>query len=494
MSLLPPSLDPTDLDAIRMRLGDAVASRRPIGLRTVDLGPDAIEALPRRVGEARGERVGDIVVLTDATPMTRGSSDLKADAVARLRTAAPGPAETAVRHVVLGGGRPELHADEVALAEADRAVTGAAVAVSIGSGTVTDITKDASHRAGIPFVAVQTAVSVNAFSDDMAVLLRNGVKRTVPSGWPDALIVDLAVIADAPAAMNQAGFGELMAMFTAPADWYLAGAVGADDSYDEGVVRLYRDGADRLLDHAAGVAAVRHDALAELAGQMTLTGIAMGVAGRTAPLSGTEHTISHLLDMAAAVDGRGTAFHGAQVGVASVVVALAWRRVLRDLDPARLVPGTAGGAGTARPATSARHDRVAAAFDRLDPSGRATAECWTDYQRKVERWTAADDRRQAFAASWPEHRAALGELLLAPEALVEGLRTAGAPTRFSELDPPISPDVARWAVASCHLMRDRFTVADLVELGGGLDTNGLGWDAAFADDLLAEAAALGAGL
>ncbi|HET7168255.1 MAG TPA: iron-containing alcohol dehydrogenase [Candidatus Limnocylindrales bacterium] len=492
MSLLPPSLDPTDIAAIRARLDDAGTDRRPIGLRTIDLGPDAIAALPRRVREARGDRLGDIVVLTDATPIARGSGDLKADAVARLRDAPdpadapPEPAAPSVRHVVLGRDRPELHADEAAIAEADREIDGAAVVVSIGSGTVTDIAKDASHRAGVPFVVVQTAVSVNAFSDDMAVLLRNGVKRTVPSGWPAALIVDLAVIADAPAAMNQAGFGELMAMFTAPADWYLARAVGADESYDEGVVRLFRDGAGRLLDQAAGVAAVRHDALAELAGQMTLTGIAMGVAGRTAPLSGTEHTISHLLDMAAAADGRGTAFHGAQVGVASVVVALAWRRVLRDLDPMRIARGRSAAA-----ASSAARARVAAAFDRLDRTGRATEECWTDYRRKTERWSAADDVRGAFAARWPEHHAALTDLLLAPEALVDGLRTAGAPTRFSELDPPIPPDSARWAVASCHLMRDRFTVADLVELSDGL---GRRWDEAFADDLLAEAAALGAGL
>ena len=68
---------------------------------------------------------------------------------------------------------------------------GAGCVVSVGSGTMTDVAKDASMRAGdIPFVVVQTAVSVNAFSDDMAVLLRDGVKRTVPSRWPDVLIVD----------------------------------------------------------------------------------------------------------------------------------------------------------------------------------------------------------------------------------------------------------------------------------------------------------------
>ena len=78
---------------------------------------------------------------------------------------------------------------------------------------------------------------------------------------------------------------------------------------------------------------------------MTLTGIAMGVAGRTAPLSGTEHLLSHLLDMAAGVAGRPLAFHGAQVGVASVLAATIWSRHARPPgparpDPRRRVPGT----------------------------------------------------------------------------------------------------------------------------------------------------------
>lgn len=482
-----------DLETIRAQLAsDGTPGRRPIGLRALHIGPDALDELPAAVSTARAAPTtgkGDIVVLADATRMRRGSRDLKADAVARLGEAF---GTDVVRHVVVGRDRPELHADAAALAEADTALAGAEVAVSLGSGTITDIVKDASFRAGIPFVVVQTAVSVNAFSDDMAVLLRDGVKRTVPSHWPDALIVDLQVIADAPATMNRAGFGELTAMFTAPADWYLATAIGADDSYDPDVVALFRDRGARLLAHAGGVARADHDALAELAAQMTLTGIAMGVAGRTAPLSGTEHTISHLLDMAAERDGRRTSFHGAQVGVAAVVVALAWRRVLRDLDPIRLI-GQASDADDvdAGASETARHARVADAFDRLDPSGAATAECWTDYRRKATRWDAALDRRAALAAGWPTYRDAIGSLVLAPESIVEGLRTAGAPTRFSELDPPIPPDVARWAVASCHLMRDRFTVADLVDLSGGL---GRGWDETFADELLAEAADLGGGL
>ena len=492
MSLLPPLPDPTDLETLRARLapgesrpGVNAPGRRPIGLRRIEIGPDALDALPAIVAEARevrgrpGSSAGDVVVLTDATPMRRGDADLKAAIVVRLRG-------TSVRHVVLGSDRLELHADERSLAEADLAIRGAAVVVSVGSGTVTDIAKDSSFRAGLPFVVVQTAVSVNAFSDDMAVLLRNGVKRTVPSHWPDALIVDLDVLAGAPAIMNRAGLGELMAMFTAPADWYLATAIGADDSFDPDVVAMFRAGGDRLLAQAAGIAANRHEALAELAAQMTLTGMAMGVAGRTAPLSGTEHTISHLLDMAAERDGRGLAFHGAQVGVAAVIVALAWRRVLRDLDPERMA------ADADLPVDLAvRQARVMAAFDSLDPGGSAAAECWADYRHKADRWNSAGASRRALAEAWDGHRATLDSLVLAPESIVAALRAAGAPTRFSELTPAIPADVARWAVASCHLMRDRFTVADLVDL---TVATGRGWDEAFADDLLAEAAGLGAGL
>ena len=89
-----------------------------------------------------------------------------------------------------------MHADEEALAEAEAAVAGADCAVVVGSGTITDVCKEATRRTGgSPLVVVQTAASVNAFSDDMAVLLKSGTKRTVPSRWPDALLVDLKALA-----------------------------------------------------------------------------------------------------------------------------------------------------------------------------------------------------------------------------------------------------------------------------------------------------------
>ena len=458
--------DPTDLDGLRRLLVSAADGppRKPIGLGTVRIAANALASLPDEVDAVR--RPGPVVLIVDATPMRRDGADLKAMVGAMLS------ARFDTRLAVIRAHGVELHGDEDALAQADAAIVGAGCVVSVGSGTITDIAKDATHRAGgIPFVVVQTAVSVNAFSDDMAVLSRDGVKRTVPSRWPDVLIVDLEVLADAPPAMNRAGFGELCSMFTAPADWYLANAVGLADDFDSGIVDIFREGAEGLLDGAARVRANDPAMLTELAARMTLTGIAMGVAGRTAPLSGTEHLLSHLLDMAAHLVGRPLAFHGAQVGVASILAATVWHDTLDNFDPARLM------ADAAFPRTDQVQHRVRAAFDPLDPSGRMADECWRDVVRKLERWHTKRSTIEAVVADWQRHRAALRDLVATPHRLSAALSGAGAAIRVGALEPSPPAEAVRWALRALPLMRDRFTVADLRFFAGD-------WDDATVDNLL----------
>lgn len=468
---------PVDLDALRrdLRDGPSGGGLHPIGIHELTIGSGALDELVPAI--LRLVPAGtDVVVLVDGTPMRRGDRDLKLLVRSLLEVQFP------VRVEVLGRDRPELHADEAASEEADRAILGAGCVVTVGSGTITDLGKDATYRAGgTPFVAVQTAVSVNAFSDDMAVLLRNGVKRTMPSRWPDALVVDLETIADAPPDMNRAGFGELISLFTAPADWYLASVLGMGDRYDARVVALFRERGDRLLANAVGVAEHRPEALAELAGLMTVTGIAMGVAGRTAPLSGMEHTVSHMLDMAAGRDGRPLAFHGAQVGVAAAVVAIAWSRFLERFDPTTLL------SASSYPSVAEMEPRVVAAFQGLDPTGRVGAECWADYAQKLERWTGRRSQAEDVVRDWPDHRRQIEALLGSPTAIATGLREAHSPARFRDLRPPADAVTARWALENCHLMRNRFTVADLAYLTGL-------WNGAAVDDVLASAAAMGVGL
>lgn len=465
-------VDPTDLDAVRRAVGLADPGSRlhDVGMRRISIGPDVLDELAADVA-ASTDADGPVAVLRDTIWKRRDGRDLDSAVHHALESAG-----LATRAVVLGTHGVELHADADAIAAAAAGARGCAAIVSVGSGTICDVAKEAARELGIGHVVVQTANSVNAFSDDMAVLLINGVKRTVPSRWPDALVVDLETVRAAPPRLNRAGVGELVAMFTAPADWRLAAAVGLDDSWDRRVVDLFRDGADALLEaapRATSADLAAHRTLAEL---MTLSGLALGIAGRTAPISGTEHTVSHLLDMEAARIGRPTGLHGAQVGVAALTVAVLWDRLLADFDPERLLR-------TPVPNPDAMEARIAAAFRDLDPSGAMAAECWTAYRRKLDGWERRRDQLGAFVAGWDGLVAELRTLLATPSAIAGALRSASAAATFGELDPPASDETATWALLNGHLMRDRFTVADLAFFAGA-------WSADVAAEAIATAGEL----
>ena len=463
-----------DLAALRVRLAscDEAATLRPLGLGGLLLGPGVIEQVAGVVADVRrGE--GDVVVLADRRQMASAAGEVKAYVSGALEGAG-----MTVRQVTLGDAQANVHADALTLRRAATAAAGAGVVVSVGSGTIADIGKALSAElCRVPHVVVQTAASVNGFADDQSVLLLNGVKHTTATRWPERLLIDSDVIARAPVELNRAGFGDLLATYTAPADWRLAQFVGQDDSYSPFAVGLARAHVDAVLDHADGIHRADPEALEHLSAALTLSGIAMGVAGRTAPGSGMEHTVSHLLEMAER-PGAEAPLHGAKVGALSVLAAMLWARV-------RTVARAGGLRALRFPAASELEPRVREAFAVLDPSGRVGEACWRDYARKLERWNDARDELETLWQRWPAFDAELEGLLASPERLVAALRAARAPVRLTQLG--VRDRTARWALAHGHLMRDRFSVADLAFFMGI-------WDSADVDALLVAAARLGAGL
>jgi glycerol-1-phosphate dehydrogenase [NAD(P)+] len=127
------------------------------------------------------------------------------------------------------------------------------------------------------------------------------------------------------------------------------------------------------------------------------------------------------------------------------------------------------------------------AFATIDPNGRIGEECWSDYRRKLQRWHSARPRVEAFIRDWSVHRTALAAMTTPPDRIAAALRAAGAPARFSDLDPPVSPDIVRWALLNCHLVRNRWALVDLLFFLGW-------WDAGFVERLLETARAAGGGL
>ena len=447
------------------------ARLRPVGLGGVLLGTGVSDQVAALAGELR-TGTGDVALLMDRRPMPGARGEIKAAVAAALEDAGEGPVHIAY----LGDDTAEVHADAPTLAAAVGAVRGAALLVTVGSGTIVDIGKYASAQlGGLPHVVVQTAASVNGFADDQSVLVVDGVKRTTPTRWPDRLVIDTDVVGAAPPVMNQAGLGDLLASYTAPADWLLAKFVGQDDTFSPAVVALARDHVDAAVDAADGVAAGDPEAIELLAAALTLSGISMGVAGRTAPGSGMEHTASHLLEM---TEGANATLHGAKVGVLSAFAACLWE-VVREA-------AAEGGLAALRfPDESEMEARVTSAFAVADPTGAMAAECWSDYRRKLARWHEARPRLETLADRWPWFEADVSRLLASPERLVSALQRAQAPVRLAEIG--IDPDRGRWALANCHLMRDRFTIADLAFFMGR-------WEPADVRSLIARVGALGGGL
>ncbi|NBX24068.1 MAG: iron-containing alcohol dehydrogenase, partial [Microbacteriaceae bacterium] len=271
--------DPTDLDRIREVIAasprpEALVSlgiqRMQISDTAADAAGDELTTLLRQAGKTvDGARV---VVLVDATPIFKGTDNVKDRVVAQLER------RFSVNRVVLGD-ENHLYADDSALDAATAALAGADGLVSVGSGTISDIAKVASHRAGnIPFVLVQTAASVDGYTDNVSVVLRAGAKRTIDSRWPDVVLADTEVIATAPKELNTSGFGELLSLFTAPADWWLASQVGTDSSFHSTPRDLLLTFAGNPGEWGAGIGDGNAEAVNQLTKVLAIRGIGTGIA------------------------------------------------------------------------------------------------------------------------------------------------------------------------------------------------------------------------
>lgn len=451
--------DPTDLDGLRLYLKAEDKDQRLLSLDMmgVTISSDAHlgvgAAVTQALAAAGKTGRANVVVLVDKSAIKRDGQSLRHMVEAQLS------ADHAVRTEVLDDGHTTLHAHEQTLDAATAAVKGADLVVTIGSGTMTDVGKVATNRNGdIPQVVVQTAASVDGFTDNVSVVLKNGVKRTIPSRWPTFVLADAVTIADAPLELNTSGFGEAISLFTAPADWYLANLTGLDKTFHPASMALLKAAAAEPPGWAEGVSKGESVAIQNLTRLLALRGIVSGVSNTTACLSGVEHVISHMLDLHHAAHHKPIGLHGAQVGVATLVATRLWRRAIdTDLIKPELLK---------KPDPAAMEQRIKAAFGHLDKTGAIAAECWRDCQKKLQLVEANWARFQSVVANWKHHANEFSKMVQPSETLRPALIASGAPATFESLAPSINPELARWAVANCHLMRNRFNLVDLLDMMG----------------------------
>lgn len=200
------------------------------------------------------------------------------------------------------------------------------VILGLGGGKAIDVAKYAATVSGKGFVSVPTVASHDGITSPFASL--KGFDRPVSkkAKAPDAIIIDLGVIAEAPRRYNIAGFGDLVGKYTAVLDWRLAHKLRLE-YYGEYAASLALMSARHVSQNVDEIAAGTMEGIRVLVEALVSSGVAMCIAGSTRPASGSEHLFAHALHAVA----ERKPLHGEAVGVGTIMMAYLhgknWRKI-----------------------------------------------------------------------------------------------------------------------------------------------------------------------
>ena len=342
------------------------------------------------------------------------------------------------------------------LADALRALDG--IPVAVGSGTINDLTKVASHLNERPYMVVGTAASMDGYSAYGASITKAGSKDTVDCPAPKVVLADLEVIARAPKVMNAWGYGDLLAKIVAGADWMLA-----DTARAEAIVpvawELVQDPLRSWVGSPDAIAANEVGALRHLVYGLLMSGIAMQATLSSRPASGAEHQFSHLWDMQHHTFNGVAPSHGFKVGI-GVLASLALQEYLLAMD---LKSFDIEAAVNAWPSLEQLESRIRALFDTEALQRRAIDETRGKYVSKDLLRTQLKSVQENWATLQANVRGQLFSFL----ELRDMLRRAGCPYDPSQIG--ISRARLRLSYQQCCFLRRRFTVLDLLQRLGVFD-------------------------
>jgi glycerol-1-phosphate dehydrogenase [NAD(P)+] len=198
--------------------------------------------------------------------------------------------------------------------------------LAVGSGTVNDLTRFVSHRARSDFISIPTAPSVDAYTSPTSSLILAGLKQTVLAQPPIAIFADLPTLCAAPRSMIASGFGDMLGKFTSLADWRL-GHLLWDEPYSEAVAQRLRAALEGCIHHVEAIGRGDSEGIRALMDGLLESGRGMLEFGNGRPAAGSEHYVSHYLDMKLIWENRPAVLHGAKVGLATLGVAKRYEQI-----------------------------------------------------------------------------------------------------------------------------------------------------------------------
>jgi len=336
-----------------------------------------------------------------------------------------------------------------ALIETVRSLTqDIALVISVGSGTVNDLGKYSSSEEHIDFWCLPTAPSMNGYTSGIAAIKVKGVKRTLPAMPPQRIYALPEVIQQAPLKLRQAGFCDVLAKVVSDIDWQCESLLFSG-SYCGLPAAMMAEVEKSYSDHPEEIGQGDESAVMGLFNGLLLSGVAMSLAGSSAPASGGEHLVSHFWDMREPITGREPELHGLQVG-AGIILSTACYQRLRQLDASDLQP---------------QADQVFAA------TAAQISVIWGPYADEVaKQFQNKREILRQFDTLLPQKWNQLQTLfhqVQPPEYFAELFARTGAP--FSLEAFRLTEDEFILAALNSRAIRERITVLDLAAQAGVLE-------------------------
>jgi glycerol-1-phosphate dehydrogenase [NAD(P)+] len=360
-------------------------------------------------------------------------------------------------------GQPTLHADYENVKSVTRTLhEHSAIPVAVGSGTINDIVKRASHESERPYMTVATAASMDGYTSFGASITKDGFKQTMECSAPRAVVADLTVLMKAPPRMTSSGYGDLLAKVTAGADWILADALDVEPINDK-VWSLVQGPLRAPTGHPADLRAGDAGAMQALIEGLIMSGLAMQAASSSRPASGAEHQFSHLWEMEGLGEDPGNGqpplSHGFKVAVGTVSIAALYEHVLaRDLDSLDIVAAV-----RAWRSWDEVEGRVREEFARTPLEDASVAETRAKYIDAG----GLSRRLELLGDRWSETRDRVRKQLLPADRVRAQLEQADCPS--SPLDIGLELDRFKRSYRRAQMIRRRYTILDFANEAGILD-------------------------
>jgi glycerol-1-phosphate dehydrogenase [NAD(P)+] len=170
------------------------------------------------------------------------------------------------------------------------------VVYAVGGGLAADAGKFIAHVFNVPAVCIPTALSVDAFFCPAVGIRESGCVRYLEVPPPERVLIDYAVLADAPVSLRAAGIADVLSIATGSWDWEFAERQGRNPSgmaclpWARDVARDILRGA---LDCAEAAGRADPGGLKQLLDCLCLETQLLNQIGHSRPEEGSEHYFAY---------------------------------------------------------------------------------------------------------------------------------------------------------------------------------------------------------